>query len=86
MHGPWGGRRCRERGLKMRGGAIRIMLGGNDTIGEGKGGVGREMAGWGRRKRMLVEEWREYVLCSIGWVDLALFSNFSHLLGLIDKN
>ena len=47
MHGPWGGRRCRERCLKMRGGAIRIMLGGNDTIGEGKGGVGREMAGWG---------------------------------------
>ena len=34
---------------------------------------------------MLVEEWREYVLCSKGWVDLALFSNFSHLQGLIDK-
>ena len=43
MHGPWGGRRCRERGSKMRGGAIRIMLGGNDTIGEGKDGVDREM-------------------------------------------
>ena len=31
---------------------------------------------------MMVEELREYV---VGWVDLALFSNFSHFQGLIDK-